>query len=109
MPTISSGFIDLQVEVYFPEENHHLAGIVRVVVRDADDNGEKPAYLDSDGYYSTNDERTLRDDLPKLTDSKWHMITVSTFEDRPGYALYVDGSIRADASKPLKESMTEVG
>lgn len=31
-----------------------------------------------------------------LQDGNWHMVTVTTLLDQPGYAMYVDGNLTAE-------------
>lgn len=74
-----------------------MHGLLRVIVRDSNDDGDVPVYLDSDGVYTMNEERVIPDDSVNFSDGKWHMITVTTHEDgSPGYMIYVDGSLAAD-------------
>ena len=67
------------------------------MVRDSDDTVLDLVWLDSDGYVSSNNNRTDEDYMKQIVnvnDGAWHMITLSTLEDgSDGFALYVDGDL----------------
>lgn len=71
-----------------------------MIVRDSNDQGGTPVYLDSDNVYGVNAERPIPDDSINFSDGKWHMITVTTHEDgSPGYTIYTDGVLAADVNE----------
>merc|ERR1711977_659769 len=93
-----------QVHLYLPSKGRPLYGLIRGVVRDADDEflstTLSQSYLDSDGYpwlaqkFSGN--RVVPDDM-SVVDGRWHMVTVTSLgEGKKGYRMYIDGVLAGE-------------
>ena len=92
-----SSFAPNSINIYLPEQDHPAFGLVRSVVKDDNDN-DSTSYLDSDGAYDNNDNRT---DLSQkhVTDGNWHFVTLtSRLDEQKGFMMYIDGSLAAQAS-----------
>ena len=78
----------MQVQVYFPQNEHPAFGIVRTYVTDASDNTTTMVYLDSDGRVNDNMPRATvnpsnassppNSDQNIVSDGQWHQITVTS-------------------------------
>merc|ERR1711977_46143 len=93
-----------QIHLYLPSEGRPLYGLIRGVVKDADDeylsNTLSKSWLDSDGLPWLTDifhgNRVVPDDM-SVMDGKWHMVTVTSLgEGRQGYRMYVDGVLAGE-------------
>lgn len=87
--------------MYIPGTAHQLFGLLRVNVKDSNDEDEgslSDTFLDSDGRISDNDRRPIDNKrTANVTDGAWHMVTLTTHADKtPGFLLYVDGKIAGD-------------
>lgn len=87
-----SGFASNQVSIYVPEKMHPAWGTIRAFVKDSTDEGDL-VYVDSDNLIQSELNRTEVGTLPSIdvNDGRWHMITVSTFKEGGGFAVYIDG------------------
>lgn len=87
------------VNVFLPESGHPAFGLVRSVVKDGDDNNTT-SFLDSDGTYNNNENRTDQGQK-HVTDGLWHFIMLTTrIDGGKGFMLYVDGSLAAQLPPP---------
>merc|ERR1711977_537603 len=93
-----------QIHLYLPSEGRPLYGLIRGLVKDADDeylsNTLSKSWLDSDGLPWLTDifhgNRVVPDDM-SVMDGKWHMVTVTSLgEGRQGYRMYVDGVLAGE-------------
>lgn len=95
----NSAFATNSINVFLPEQSHPAYGLVRSVVKDDNDNSTT-SYLDSDGTYNDNNNRT-GSSADHVTDGNWHFITLtSRIDGQKGYMLYVDGSLAAQLPLP---------
>lgn len=87
----------MQIRLYFPEVSHPQYGVLRALVKDADDTANIASHVDSDaqvGHISaTADSQPF--DRRFLADGLWHMATLTTLTNMStgmqGYAMLLDG------------------
>lgn len=95
----NSAFATNSINVFLPEQDHPAFGLVRTVVKDNNDNSTT-SFLDSDGSYSDNQNRT-DPGQDVVTDGDWHFLTLtSRIDGRKGYMVYLDGSLKAQLPLP---------
>ncbi|GMH38691.1 hypothetical protein BSKO_06575 [Bryopsis sp. KO-2023] len=107
---------DSQIQVYLPRDPLPAHGILRAAVKDSNDKDEGRAsdtYLDSDGEVGNNSDRDFGDDHVDFYDGKWHMVTLTSIEDKPkGFKMYVDGAmvgkVRPNIVKATKNGKRQV-
>lgn len=94
-----SAFAPNSINVYLPQASHPAYGLVRTVVKDDNDN-ETTSFLDSDGTYNNNQPR-LSNSALRVTDGLWHFVTLTNrLDGKPGYLVYLDGSLVAQLPLP---------
>lgn len=92
-------FAPNSINVFLPEQQHPASGLVRTVVSDGSDS-DIASYLDSDGTYDNNNERTAAN-LKNVSDGDWHFVTVTTRLDQlKGFMVYIDGTLAAQLPVP---------
>ena len=95
----NSAFATNSINLFLPEQSHPAYGLVRSVVKDDNDNSTT-SYLDSDGTYVNNNNRTGSNGQ-RVTDGNWHFVTLtSRIDGQKGFMLYVDGSLAAQLPLP---------
>ncbi len=95
----NSAFATNSINLFLPEQSHPAYGLVRTVVKDDNDNSTT-SFLDSDGYYNDNNNRT-NSAAKHVTDGNWHFVTLtSRIDGQKGYMVYIDGSLVAQLPLP---------
>ena len=88
------------INVFLPESGHPSRGIVRTVLKDANDNSSAWFYTDTDGLVNVNSPRDLHGH-PNLIDGRWHHYTLAVTGPRgskgdpKGFRIYLDGKLAA--------------
>jgi len=106
----SDPFAGPGVHVMLPRGGHGASGLVRAVVKDADDVPGR-SFLDSDGRVNDDGDRAVPSSLAsvassaqpaaKADDGAWHHVVVSSRpEGGDGFLLYVDGRLRGEVPAP---------
>ena len=106
----SDPFAGPGVHVLLPRGGHGASGLVRAVVKDADDVPGR-SFLDSDGRANDDGDRAVPSSLSstsssaqpaaKAGDGAWHHVIVSSRpEGGDGFVLYVDGRLRGEVPAP---------
>ena len=105
----------VQMNIYFPEQQHNRYGVLRAVVKDTTNEknsstrGEE-VFLDSDHKVANNYATPKLNGGNPMTDGKWHMVTVTTQPDlSTGFLLYLDGVVAGEMKSGLytgKEAVT---
>ena len=86
-------FAPNSINLFLPEQQHPAYGLVRAVVKDEND-ADLTSFIDSDGGYNNNQERSSSSKL--VTDGAWHFITLtSRLDGEKGFLLYIDGALKA--------------
>ncbi|KAL6750141.1 hypothetical protein V8C86DRAFT_889033 [Haematococcus lacustris] len=118
-----------QVQVFLPAGIDPAVGVVRTLIRDADDGGTEPLFLDSDGFINNLDGISNDPFHTQIREGMWHMLTITTLKptlslssqaldneavanasaatpaNLKGYAIYLDGMLAATLadSQPLSD------
>lgn len=109
----SDPFAGPGVHVLLPRGGHGASGLVRAIVKDADDIPGR-SFLDSDGRVNDDGDRALSplasasssssssaQPAAKADDGNWHHVVVSSRpEGGDGFLLYVDGRLRGEVPAP---------
>eukprot|EP01025_Chloroclados_australasicus_P037648 TRINITY_DN3847_c0_g2_i1.p1 TRINITY_DN3847_c0_g2~~TRINITY_DN3847_c0_g2_i1.p1 ORF type:complete len:686 (+),score=95.82 TRINITY_DN3847_c0_g2_i1:211-2268(+) len=95
---VLAGWSPNQFNVFIPEYDHLSHGILRVLMKDANDvylGRRSQTWVDSDGQVGINTGSRLETVDP--ADGRWHMATVTTRSDgRRGYQMYLDGDLAGE-------------
>lgn len=109
-PSPTDPFGGAGVHVMLPRGGHGASGLVRAVVKDADDIPGR-SFLDSDGRVNDDGDRSLpstsastsssAQPAAKVDDGNWHHVVVSSRpEGGDGFLLYVDGRLHGEVPAP---------
>ncbi|KAL6759963.1 hypothetical protein V8C86DRAFT_2564449 [Haematococcus lacustris] len=119
-----------QIQVFLPAGSDPAVGTVRTLVRDADDGGTEPLFLDSDGLINNLDGISNDPFHPQIREGVWHMLTITTLKASvplssqsteeyqsqasntstvstgtpKGYAIYLDGMLVGNLADTLSPS-----
>eukprot|EP01023_Acetabularia_acetabulum_P042267 TRINITY_DN4161_c1_g2_i1.p1 TRINITY_DN4161_c1_g2~~TRINITY_DN4161_c1_g2_i1.p1 ORF type:complete len:685 (+),score=111.18 TRINITY_DN4161_c1_g2_i1:127-2055(+) len=95
---VNAGWSPNQFNVFIPEYDHFSHGVLRVLMKDANDvylGRRSQTWVDSDTQVGIN--TGARMDTIDPADGRWHMATVTTRDDGlRGYQLYLDGELAGE-------------